>query len=473
VLIDFQLSQTSIVLRLKLRQDTTGAAPGKGMTGLTSASVGLIIAAAADNEATTTAYTSAGSTIESITTLGTFATPTATKCRFKEYDATNHKGVYEVQLDNTRYAVASSKSLLISISGVSGMADCDVVIPLRSVNPYDGVYGGMSALPNTACTTNASLITSGTGTDQLQVSAGIATANVSKWAGTLIPAPSQTGVPITDPHYWNGTAFVSVATAGIPDVNVKNWANVVVTGMPMPTYTQPTGFLAEDFGELDADIEAIQTGVAAIPTSNPSAAAIATAVWQDATAGDFTIASSIGKSLYTAGVVPGAAGGVFIAGANAATTVNITGNITGNLVGTVSTLTTYTGNTPQTGDSFARLGAPANASVSADIAELDGFLDTLLTSVTVGGYSAGQDPWSIIKASVPSAAPTAGQVEWLLRLLDADLYVDTTVTPWAIVYMVRNSGGIGVGTELHRKKLTDTAGANLVANTTIVGNAHQ
>jgi len=34
----------------------------------------------------------------------------------------------------------------------------------------------------------------------------------------------------------------------------------------------------------------------------------------------------------------------------------------------VDTLTTYTGNTPQTGDNFARLGAPAGASVSADIA---------------------------------------------------------------------------------------------------------
>jgi hypothetical protein len=32
------------------------------------------------------------------------------------------------------------------------------------------------------------------------------------------------------------------------------------------------------------------------------------------------------------------------------------------------TVTTYTGNTPQTGDSFARLGAPAGASVSADVA---------------------------------------------------------------------------------------------------------
>lgn len=34
----------------------------------------------------------------------------------------------------------------------------------------------------------------------------------------------------------------------------------------------------------------------------------------------------------------------------------------------VDTLTTYTGNTPQTGDSFARLGAPSGASVSVDVA---------------------------------------------------------------------------------------------------------
>jgi len=41
------------------------------------------------------------------------------------------------------------------------------------------------------------------------------------------------------------------------------------------------------------------------------------------------------------------------------------------------TLTTYTGNTVQTGDSFARLGAPAAASVSADILAIDNLVDDL------------------------------------------------------------------------------------------------
>jgi hypothetical protein len=226
VLISYTLGQTSVVFRVKIRQDTTGAAPGKGLTGLTNSSSGLIIGTIADNEATTTTYTQAASHIQTITTLGTYAAPSASNCRFKEVDATNHPGVYEVQLADARFAVANSKSLLVSLSGVSGMMDCDVVIPLTSVNPYDGIHYGISALPNTACTTNASLLTSGTGTDQLSVS-----------SGKVLLQATQTGVTI-------------------------------------PTVT------------------------------------------------------------------------------------------------TVGTLTTYTGNTPQTGDAYARLGAPAGASIAADIASV-------------------------------------------------------------------------------------------------------
>jgi len=45
------------------------------------------------------------------------------------------------------------------------------------------------------------------------------------------------------------------------------------------------------------------------------------------------------------------------------------------------TLTTYTGNTPQTGDSFARLGAPGGASVSADVAAVQADTDNLQTRI--------------------------------------------------------------------------------------------
>lgn len=122
--------QTSNIIRVALKK----AADGTPLTGLTSGSSGLIIGTIADNEATTTAYTQAGSTIESISTLGTFSAPTATKCRFKEIDATNHPGDYEIQIADARYAVSNAKKLIVSFSGATGLLAVDYEVMLASVN---------------------------------------------------------------------------------------------------------------------------------------------------------------------------------------------------------------------------------------------------------------------------------------------------------------------------------------------------
>ena len=50
-------------------------------------------------------------------------------------------------------------------------------------------------------------------------------------------------------------------------------------------------------------------------------------------------------------------------------------------VANVTTVATLTGHIAQTGDSFARLGAPAGASVSADILVIDDFVDALETRI--------------------------------------------------------------------------------------------
>ena len=99
-------------------------------------------------------------------------------------------------------------------------------------------------------------------------------------------------------------------------------------------------------------LQATQTGVT-IPTvttvtSQLTAAQIATGVWQDTTAGDFTTPLSVGKSLMNG--------------------VSLGTGLTVARCTLTDTLTTYTGNTVQTGDAYARLGAPAGASVSADVA---------------------------------------------------------------------------------------------------------
>jgi len=107
---------------------------GAGLTGLSSASAGLIISTIQIGEATATTYTQAGSTIESIATLGTYAAPTATKCRFKEVDATNHPGIYEIQLADARFASAARSNLLISISGATNLAQADVEVQMSNLD---------------------------------------------------------------------------------------------------------------------------------------------------------------------------------------------------------------------------------------------------------------------------------------------------------------------------------------------------
>ena len=109
-------------------------------------------------------------------------------------------------------------------------------------------------------------------------------------------------------------------------------------------------------------------------------------------------------------------------------------------VTTVGTVTTLTGHTAQTGDNFARLGAPAGASVSADIAALptagenaDQVWEEAIAdhSGTVGSTAeqlaaagAGGDPWD---TAIP-AAYAAGKAGYILGNLEDDFWSSSTRT---------------------------------------------
>lgn len=194
--------QTSVILRFFL-QDSASTA-GAGKTGLGIASAGLIISTIASNEATPTVYTAAGSTIETITTLGTFAAPTATKCRFKEVDSTNHPGLYEVQLADARFAVSSARTLLISIiaTGIAPVyAECELV----AVDLLDAVRLGLTALPNAVAGANGGL--------PLGDASG--RVDIGKLLGTAWLTPGVAGTPDVNAKQAGGTAWGSGAiTAG-------------------------------------------------------------------------------------------------------------------------------------------------------------------------------------------------------------------------------------------------------------------
>lgn len=77
----------------------------------------------------------------------------------------------------------------------------------------------------------------------------------------------------------------------------------------------------------------------------------------------------------------------------------------------VDTLTTYTGNTVQTGDAYARLGSPAGASVSADVAAIKSDTGTILTDVNTGAGAIytrlGAPTGASIAADIQTRLPTS------------------------------------------------------------------
>ncbi len=145
---------------------TTGA----GKTGLTNATSGLAVSVVRPGDASATVYSVAGSTIETISTLGTYAAPTATKCRFKEFDATNLPGVYELHFSDALFnSTGSRRSLVGMIFGASNVAPTPFQIQL--IDSVRGL-GSPTAIPNVASGNAGAIITAGTGTAQISLSSG-------------------------------------------------------------------------------------------------------------------------------------------------------------------------------------------------------------------------------------------------------------------------------------------------------------
>lgn len=173
------------------------------------------------------------------------------------------------------------------------------------------------------------LLSAGTGTGQLDFTSGVVKANVTQLLGT---------------------AWLTPGTAGTPDVNVKLWNGLTTVALPLvPTVAgrtldvSATGEAGVDWANVGSPSTSVNLSATTINlvntattvTNQLTGSAIATAVWTDTTASDFTTALSIGKSI-----------------------------MNGVSLGTGLTINAYTGNTPQTGDSFARIGATGSGLTS-------------------------------------------------------------------------------------------------------------
>ena len=361
--IQVKAGRTSLLVRVFLQDSssTTGA----GLTGLTSASSGLVCYRARDDDG------NAGATQITLSagTKGTWSSG-----GFVEKDATNMPGIYEFGVPNAAVATGS-ETVDIMFNGATKLAPSVMEIQIVAYDPQDAVHLGLSAIPNTACTTNGSLITSGTGTAQLTTSSGnvtVGTNNDKTGYGLSAAAVSSIWQDTTAGDFTVASSIgksimngVALGT-GLTIVSVSGTVGSVAAGVTVATNNDKTGY-----------------GISAAAVSS---------IWQDTTAGDFTVAASIGKSIMN-GVALGT--GLTI---NALTTNNdktgysltqafpvnfsALGISAGGHISNVDTLTTYTGDTPQTGDCFARLGAPAGASISADISTRATPAQVLTTALT-------------------------------------------------------------------------------------------
>jgi hypothetical protein len=146
-------------------------------------------------------------------TLGTWSS-----FGFKEVDAINLPGLYEVGMPDILFST-NVNHVVAMIKG-TGITPVLLEYDLVQYDPLDAVRLGLTALPNTACTTNASLITSGTGTAQLSVASGLVTLAGVTHTGAVIPTVTTVSNRVS--------------------ANTDQWNGVAVTGMPMPTFTYTT-----------------------------------------------------------------------------------------------------------------------------------------------------------------------------------------------------------------------------------------
>lgn len=159
--------------------------------------------------------------------------------------------------------------------------------------------------------------------------AGTPKVDAVAWLGTAAHAATVNGVPVVQLHDSAGAGGIN-APANFEDLAIVDTAGTVAVPATQKVDVETIKTRAvQDVGVGNT----AYFGTLAFPTSWPTdwswstltqtqvtggayditnatpVAALAAGVWRDAVAGDFAVASSIGKSLYTGNYIPGAVGG--------------------------------------------------------------------------------------------------------------------------------------------------------------------
>lgn len=301
------------------------------------------------------------------------------------------------------------------------------------------------------------LLSTGTGTGQLDFTSGVVKANTTQWLGGTIPAVSVTGVPLVDLKYVLGT--ISPATAGSVRADAVTGAVGSVTGA-VGSVTGAVGSVTGAVGSVTARVTANtdqlagQTVTAAAGVTFPASVASPTNI----TAGTITTVTNL-TNAPTAGDLTATMKASVTTAATAATPTaaavtgavgSVTGNVGGSVVGSVGSVTagvTVATNNDKTGYALtaleslithsgtAQAGGSNSITLAAGASATDGLHVGNLIKI-YGGTGAGQTrtisayigatkvatvgrAWAITPDSSSTYAVEAIQSP----LLDSNLYV--------------------------------------------------
>jgi hypothetical protein len=263
-------------------------------------------------------------------------------------DGTNMPGTLQLGLPNACFA--NLGSVTIYVQGVANLAPILLEFQVVAFDPKDAVHLGLSAVPNATAGAANGLLIAGSN------------------AATTFATLTSTGAFITGSFSAGAITATTVTASGA----VAFQSTFAVT---------------------------TSTNLAALSCSTFAAAGTVTFNAFVVT-NNFTVSGN----WLTTGTTTWTGAAAFSAG--------LACNITGNLLGTVSTLTTYTGDTPQTGDSFARIGTTGSSLTS--LAPAATALSTAQWTNSRAGYLDNVGTAMTEAYAANGAAPTMVQMLYML-----------------------------------------------------------
>jgi hypothetical protein len=315
------------------------------------------------------------------------------------------------------------------------------------------------------------------GTIAVQVQSNTKLRNVAIYANNSLAGPAGIDVSVAD----GGKATLVGCSFAMDRLTTAGTGSITIAGSLMPT-VGGRSLDVSTTGEAGIDLANIGSPTAVVNLTNTTIGTLTTYTGNTPQTGDgYAIVNSntfgnakLVRSTTPANTLDVAAtgeAGIDLSNIKQATIATTLTNIRVPNVTLTDSLTTYTGNTPQTGDNYARLGAPAGASVSADIAAVKTAAD--LTNAKIGTPAGAS-----VSADIAGVKTDIAAVKTAADLTNTRLGVPTGASFSADIALVEagiiSLGGVvdpNQGSSAYRKValiFQDPAGARVGGATAVI-----